>query len=341
MTRISVIGAGAWGTALACVGRRAGHDVALWAREPATAEAIRADRANPTYLPDIPLEPGIAATTDIAEALAATDAVLLVVPSQFLRPVAATMRPHLADGTPVVLCAKGIEQSSLMLMTEVAEETLPQVRNAVLSGPTFAREVAQGLPAAVTLACAEPELGQRLVDMIGISLFRPYLSDDLVGAEIGGAVKNVLAIACGIVTGRKMGDNTRAALITRGLAEIARLGLAKGARPETLMGLSGLGDLTLTCNGPQSRNMSLGMALGEGRALADILAERHSVAEGVFNAESVTALAATLGVDMPICSAVNQVINQGAEIDATITALLNRPFRSEALCAPASPSGRH
>ncbi len=340
MTRISVIGAGAWGTALACVGRRAGHDVALWAREQATVDAIRADRANPTYLPDIPLEPGIAATTDIAEALDRPDAVLFVVPSHFLRPVAATMRPHLADGTPVVLCAKGIEQNSLMLMTEVAGEALPQARNAVLSGPTFAREVAHGLPAAVTLACADTELGQKLVEMIGISHFRPYLSDDLVGAEIGGAVKNVLAIACGIVTGRKMGDNARAALITRGLAEIARLGLAKGARPETLMGLSGLGDLTLTCNGPQSRNMSLGMALGEGRKLSEILAERQSIAEGVFNAESVTALAGTLGVDMPICSAVHQVINQDAEIDATITALLNRPFRSENLCAPAAPRGQ-
>ena len=340
MTRLSVIGAGAWGTALACVGRRAGHDVALWAREEATAESIRTDRTNPTYLPDIPLEAGIAATTDMAEALAGADAVLFVVPSQFLRAVAATMRPHLADATPVVLCAKGIEQNSLMLMTEAAEEAMPQARCAVLSGPTFAREVAHGLPAAVTLACADADLGQRLVEMIGISHFRPYLSDDLIGAEIGGAVKNVLAIACGIVTGRKMGDNTRAALITRGLAEIARLGLAKGARPETLMGLSGLGDLTLTCNGPQSRNMSLGMALGEGRALADILAERKSVAEGVFNAESVTALAESLGVDMPICSAVHQVINRGAEIDATITALLNRPFRSENLCAPAAPPGR-
>jgi len=181
----------------------------------------------------------------------------------------------------------------------------------------------------VTLACADQALGQKLVDMIGIPLFRPYLSDDPVGAEIGGAVKNVLAIACGIVTGRKLGDNTRAALITRGLAEMARLGAALGGKPETLLGLSGLGDLTLTCNGPQSRNMSLGMALGQGRKLEDVLAERKSIAEGVFSAASVVALAAKHGVEMPICAAVDQVINHGAEIDRAIAGLLSRPFRTE------------
>lgn len=329
MTRISVIGAGAWGTALACVGRRAGHDVALWAREQATVEAIRADQVNPTYLPDIPLEPGIAATTDIAEALDRPDAVLFVVPSQFLRPVAATMRPHLPGGTPVVLCAKGIEQNSLMLMTEVAGEALPQARNAVLSGPTFAREVAHGLPAAVTLACADTELGQKLVEIIGISHFRPYLSDDLVGAEIGGAVKNVLAIACGIVTGKKMGDNARAALITRGLSEMVRLGLALGAQRQTMMGLSGLGDLTLTCTGNQSRNYSLGLALGEGRALGDILAARQSVSEGVHSAAAAHALAERHGLDLPITAAVDAILNRAAGIEAAIEGLLARPFKSE------------
>jgi glycerol-3-phosphate dehydrogenase (NAD(P)+) len=215
-------------------------------------------------------------------------------------------------------------------MTEAAEAALPDSPIAVLSGPTFAREVAQGLPTAVTLACADTALAQKLVELIGIPLFRPYLSDDPVGAEIGGAVKNVLAIACGIVTGKKMGDNTRAALITRGLAEMARLGVAKGAKPETLMGLSGLGDLTLTCNGPQSRNMSLGIELGEGRALKEVLAERKSIAEGVFSAATVVALAAKLGVEMPICAAVDQVINHGADIEETIAGLLNRPFRAEA-----------
>ena len=330
MARIAIIGAGAWGTALACVARRAGHEATLWAREPEVAGAINAGQGNPTFLPDIDLEPGIAATADIAEAVRDAEAVLMVVPSQFLRAVAKSMRPHLPAGAPVVLCAKGIEHDTLALMTEAAEDSLPGFPIAVLSGPTFAREVAQGLPTAVTLACADTELGQKLVDMIGIPLFRPYLSDDLVGAEIGGAVKNVLAIACGIVTGRKLGDNTRAALITRGLAEMARLGGALGGSPETLMGLSGLGDLTLTCNGPQSRNMSLGMALGQGRALKEVLAERSSIAEGVFSAASVVALAAKLGVEMPICAAVDQVINHGADIDTAIAGLLSRPFRTEA-----------
>ncbi len=333
MARIAVIGAGAWGTALACVTRRAGHDVMMWAREDEVAASIAAGSGNPVYLPEIALEPGIDATSDIAKAVAGAKAVLLVVPSQFLRAIAKLMALYLDDGVPVVLCAKGIEHGTLQMMTEVAAETLPKAPIAVLSGPTFAREVATGTPTAVTLACADTELGEALVDMIGTPNFRPYLSDDPVGAEIGGAVKNVLAIACGVVTGKKLGDNTRAALITRGLAEMARLGLAKGGKPETLMGLSGLGDLTLTCNGPQSRNMSLGMAMGEGRPLKEILAERNSVAEGVFNAESVTALAASLGIEMPICTAVDQVINHGADIDAAIEGLLSRPFRPEGLDA--------
>lgn len=336
MTRMTIIGAGAWGTALACVARRAGHDATIWARETEVVDAVNAGKGNPTYLPGLDLEPGIVATTDIAEAVKDADAVLMVAPSQFLRIVAKSMQPHLTPGTPVILCAKGIEHDTLALMTEAAEDALPGTPIAVLSGPTFAREVAQGLPTAVTLACADAALGQKLVDMIGIPMFRPYLSGDPVGAEIGGAVKNVLAIACGIVTGKKLGDNTRAALITRGLAEMARLGAAKGGKPETLMGLSGLGDLTLTCNGPQSRNMSLGMALGEGRALQDVLSERQSIAEGVFSAASVVALAAKLGVDMPICSAVDQVINHGADIDLAIAGLLSRPFRPESGTAGAS-----
>jgi glycerol-3-phosphate dehydrogenase (NAD(P)+) len=200
---------------------------------------------------------------------------------------------------------------------------------AVLSGPTFAAEVARGLPTAVTLATREPELGADLVAALGSRGFRPYLSDDPVGAEVGGAVKNVVAIACGIVSGRRMGDNARAALITRGLAEIVRLGVAMGGRAETLMGLSGLGDLTLTCSAMQSRNYSLGVALGEGRALEEILAERNTVAEGVFSAAAVTALARRLAVDMPIAAAVDQVLNRGADLDETIQELLARPFRAE------------
>ncbi len=230
---------------------------------------------------------------------------------------------------PAVICAKGIERQTGALMSEVAAEALPGGPLAVLSGPTFAAEVARGLPTAVTLACADGDLGALLMAALGSRRFRPYLSDDLVGAQIGGAVKNVIAIACGIVTGRGLGDNARAALITRGLAEMVRLAMAKGAQPETMMGLSGLGDLTLTCNSQQSRNMSLGVALGRGEALADILAARRSIAEGVSTAPSVVALAGRLGVEMPICEAVDRVLHHNADIDATIEALLARPFKAE------------
>ena len=215
-------------------------------------------------------------------------------------------------------------------MTEVVIETTINHPVAVLSGPTFAREVAVGLPTAVTLACEDEHVGQSLIEIIGGERFRPYYSDDPIGAEIGGAVKNVLAIACGIVTGKKFGDNARAALITRGLAEMVRLGLAKGAKFETMMGLSGLGDLTLTCNGTQSRNMSLGMALGEGRSLSDILAERRSIAEGVDSSRSMSALAKSLGVEMPICDSINRILHKNENVDNVIRALLRRPFRAEA-----------
>jgi glycerol-3-phosphate dehydrogenase (NAD(P)+) len=228
-----------------------------------------------------------------------------------------------------VLCAKGIETGSGALVSEVAAATLPGAPLAVLSGPTFAIEVARGLPTAVTLATADATLGRALIAALGTRSFRPYLAADLVGAEIGGAVKNVLAIACGIIVGRGLGDNARAALITRGLAEMVRLAVAKGGRVETLMGLSGLGDLTLTCTGTQSRNHSLGIALGEGRSLAEILGPRRSIAEGVASAAAVAGLARRLGVEMPIVAAVDAILNAGAEIGATIDGLLDRPFRSE------------
>jgi glycerol-3-phosphate dehydrogenase (NAD(P)+) len=214
-------------------------------------------------------------------------------------------------------------------MTEVLAETLPDNPVAVLSGPTFAIEVARGLPSAVALACGDVKLGAELVTALGSRTFRPYLSGDPVGAEIGGAVKNVMAIACGIVMGRGLGDNARAALITRGLAEVARFALAKGGRSETLMGLSGLGDLTLTCSAMQSRNFSLGVALGQGRRLEDVLAERHSVAEGVYTSAALAGVAQLIGVDMPIVAAVDAVLNRGAEIDGTIQGLLARPFKAE------------
>ena len=329
MSRVAIIGAGAFGTALACVVRRAGPQAIIWARDPAIADAIASGKGNAVYLPDIPLEAGIAATTDLTQALDGADAVLLVVPSQFLRAVAEKLAPLLPAGLPVVLCAKGIERGSCALMTEVVAETLADAPVAVLSGPTFAREVAAGLPTAITLASADTALGARLVELIGSAAFRPYLSDDPVGAEIGGAVKNVIAIACGIMVGRGLGDNARAATMTRGLAEILRLGHRLGARGETLMGLSGVGDLSLTCNGMLSRNLTLGVALGEGRSLQDILGERRAVTEGVATAESVMALAARHRVDMPIARSVDLIVNHGADVGNTIAELLARPFRPE------------
>ncbi|HYB11599.1 MAG TPA: NAD(P)H-dependent glycerol-3-phosphate dehydrogenase [Alphaproteobacteria bacterium] len=328
--RIGIVGAGAWGTALSFVVRRAGHEAMLWAYEPEVVEAINGHHENPLYLSGVALDPTVRATGSLAE-IAKADALLLVTPAQALRSIATRLAPHIGAGTPVVICAKGIEQRTGALLSEVAVECLPAIPLAVLSGPSFASEVARGLPAALTLACRDKAMGERLVAAIGSARFRPYLSDDLAGAEIGGAVKNVIAIACGIVAGCGLGDNARAALITRGLAEMARLGIAKGARPETFMGLSGLGDLTLTCNGAQSRNFSLGAALGEGRKLDDVLAERRSVAEGVTTAVSAVELAKKLGVEMPISTAVHVILHRGASIDDTVAKLLARPFKNERL----------
>jgi glycerol-3-phosphate dehydrogenase (NAD(P)+) len=328
MERIGIIGAGAWGTALAQSLSRAGRAVVIWAHEAETVAALNRDHANAVFLPGIALDPAIRATSSLGEA-AAADAVLLAVPAQHLRAIGAALAAAAPVPVPVVVCAKGIEVATGALMTEIVAATLPGRPCAVLSGPTFAAEVARGLPTAVTLACADATLGRSLVDALGSRTLRPYLADDPVGAEIGGAVKNVLAIACGIVIGRGLGDDARAALITRGLAEMVRLARAKGGRAETLMGLSGLGDLTLTCTSLQSRNYTLGVALGEGQALAAILAGRRSVAEGVTSAPATLALAQRLGIDMPIAAAVDAILHRGAAIDAVIEALLARPFRSE------------
>lgn len=329
MQRYGIIGGGAWGTALASVLRRAGRDVVIWAREPEVIAAINRDHANPLFLPGIALDPGIAATADLAAA-AAADALLLVAPAQHLRGLATALAPQLAASVPLVICAKGIEEQSGALMSEVVAAIMPAAPLAVLSGPTFAAEVARGLPTAVTLAAHDAALGRRLIAAMGTREFRPYLSGDVAGAQIGGAVKNVMAIACGIIMGRGLGDNARAALITRGLAEMVRLACAKGGKAETLMGLSGLGDLTLTCSSTQSRNHALGVALGKGEKLADFLAARRSVAEGVSSAAAAAALARRLDVDMPIVFAVEAILHHGAKIDDAIDALLTRPFKEEA-----------
>ena len=337
MNKIGIVGAGAWGTALAATLRRAGRQAVLWAYEPDVVDGIRRQHRNPLFLPEISLD-GIEVTGDLAP-LAETDVVLLVVPAQFLRAICRELRPLWPAGRPVVVCAKGIEAGTCAVMSEVVAAELPGTPLAVLSGPTFAGEVAHGLPTAITLACTDAELGRRLVEVIGTPSFRPYLTDDVVGAEMGGAVKNVLAIACGIVEGRGLGDNARAALITRGLAELIRLAVAKGARPETCMGLSGLGDLILTASSQQSRNYSLGFALGRGQGLADILAARRSVTEGVATAASVIGLASRLKVELPICAAVAGMLHQGKSIDDTIHGLLARPFRGE-LGFPGGPPRR-
>jgi len=325
---IGIIGAGAWGTALAQSIRQASCETVLWSFEPEVAESINKNHENHTYLPGIKLDAGIRATSILEEA-AATDAVLLVVPAQFMRGVASQLSTMLARDIPVVVCAKGIELNSAALMSEVVADTLPGRPVAVLSGPTFAAEVASGLPTAITVATQDKTVGTELVEALGTQKMRPYLSDDVIGAEIGGAVKNVLAIACGVTEGRGFGDNARAALITRGLAEMTRLCIAKGGKAETMMGLSGLGDLTLTCSSSQSRNYSLGEALGKGTTLEKVLASRNSVAEGVTSAAAVSTLAKRLGIEMPITDAVAAIVSGAVSVDAAIEGLLARPFQEE------------
>lgn len=326
---ISIIGAGAWGTALALAARRAGNDVTLWAYEADIVAAINDAHENTLYLPGVALDPAIRATADLAAA-ADADALLLAAPAQHMRTTLAPLAGHLPAAMPLIICAKGIEQETLALMSEAVAAIFPGNPVFILSGPTFAADVAAGLPTAVTLAGRDLAAAQVLADRLSSDRFRPYSGDDVIGAQIGGAVKNVLAIACGIAEGRGFGDNARAALVTRGLAELTRLCLAKGGRAETMMGLSGLGDLVLTCTSVQSRNYSLGLALGAGETLADILGARHSVAEGVYTAGAAVDLADRLGIEMPIATAVDAVLNKGADIEAVIEALLARPLRAEA-----------
>jgi glycerol-3-phosphate dehydrogenase (NAD(P)+) len=330
-SRIGILGAGAWGTALAAAlyakQEMTALDVPVWALEDEVAAALRKGEGNPLYLPGYDL-PEMQASTQIA-GLAGADAILAVVPAQFARASFQALASHVEPGTPVLLCAKGIEQSSLSLMTDVLSETIPHAVPAVLSGPSFAADVARGLPTAVTLACEDEHLGKALMASIGQPAFRPYWTDDLIGAEIGGAVKNVLAIACGIVEGLQLGKSAHAALIARGFAEMTRLGVAMGGRAETLAGLCGLGDLVLTCSSPQSRNMSFGLALGQGKSIEEILAARNAVTEGVATAPALSSLAAKRDVEMPICEAVNAVLSGRTTVNDAMTALLSRPYKGE------------
>ena len=323
--RIGVLGAGAWGTALAVIAERAGREVILWPRRKTQAEALAAERENRLHLPGVRLAPAIHVSAEQAPVFE-SDAVLVALPAQHLR-------EHLAGLSwprhiPAVICAKGIERGSLKSMPELLAELQPDAEAAVLSGPTFAGEAAAGHPTAVVIAARDPVLAESLAAALATPAFRPYASDDPLGVALGGSAKNVLAIGCGIVLGRGLGENARAALLTRGLAELQRLVAAAGGRRETAMGLSGAGDLILTATSSQSRNTSLGEALGRGRKLAEILAERQSVAEGVESAAAVVALARRHGVEMPISQSVAAIL-AGGDIDAELRRLLARPLKRE------------
>jgi glycerol-3-phosphate dehydrogenase (NAD(P)+) len=325
MKRIGVIGGGAWGTALAQVAAAGGEETLLWAREPEVVDAVNRRHENAIFLPGIALHRGIRATAELAE-LRRCDALLVVTPAQHTR---AVLSAQTLSGKPLVLCAKGMEEATTKLMHDVALEEQPGSPIAVLSGPTFADEVAAGMPAAVTLAVEDRAVGEAIRTRLARPSFRPYLSDDVIGAEIGGAVKNVLAIACGVVEGRSLGQNARAALISRGFAEMTRFGLARGARAETLAGLSGLGDLVLTCSSTSSRNFSLGKGLGEGWTASELLADRRTVAEGAYTAPVLARAAKAAGVDMPIVAAVCALLAGEASVDQVVERLLSRPLRSE------------
>ena len=334
---VAVIGGGAWGTALALISDAAGRRTSLWIRETDVAAAIRRDGATP-FLPGHAIPRSIEASEEIATAVAGAGLALLVVPSQFLRAVATQVEARLAPGVPVVICSKGIEADTGALMTQVVGEAMPGRPQAVMSGPSFADEAAAGQPTAVTVA-VDPAQGHDLTDpgnlaariavTLGAGNLRPYLSDDPVGVEVGGAVKNVIAIACGIAAGKGLGSNARAALITRGLAEIKRLALALGGQAETVTGLAGIGDLTLTCSSEQSRNFTFGKALGAGASAEQALAGKAAVVEGAVNARAVVALAGKLGVEMPICRTVDAIVHRGLSVDEAIGELLSRPLRAE------------
>ena len=321
MKRVGVVGAGAWGTALAITAARAGSEVTLWAREPEVVASINGRGVNEMFLPGVKLPDTIHAVNDL-EAMLAQDALLMVAPAQYVGSTCEGLASAGLDSSlPIVICSKGIEQDSLKLMSEVVAEHFPNPL-AILSGPTFAIEVAKGLPALVTLACGDGYLGQKIAQLVVHPKFSVHHSDDIIGPQICGAMKNVIAIACGIVEGKGLGESAKAALITEGLAEISQLCVAKGGKPETAMGLCGLGDLILTCNSHTSRNMSLGYALGQGKTLADILSERVSVAEGVASSNAVAGLAAQLDIRLRICGIVERIIRGEADVDQAALALV-------------------
>lgn len=329
--RVGIIGGGAWGTALAILANRAGSTVTLGTRNGNVIQSVRERRVNDIYLPQVFIDPAITVTERLIDACRG-DILIMAPPSHILRSACISVSDFLDANTPVVIASKGIERGSLMLMSEVVHSILPHNPIGIISGPNFAEEAARGLPTATTIASEDDALLDLLTYAIGGQLFRPYLTNDIIGAQVGGAVKNVIAIACGIAVGKGLGENTRAALVTRGFAEISRLTIAKGGKYETLMGLSGLGDLILTCGSPKSRNMSFGMAVGQGAEKESILMSRgRGATEGVVAAESVHRLARKHSIKMPICEAVYRVIYENMPVDRAISELLERPFASEAI----------
>lgn len=330
MDKIGIIGAGAWGTALAQSLAESGRDVLMWAREPEVVAAINEQHENTVFLPGIALNQSIIATESLSK-IAVCDTLLVVTPAQHLRATLQSLKGDIAEGKPVVICSKGIEIATGHLLSQVAEEEVPNATITILTGPTFAEEIARGLPSAVTIAAHDKDVAQEIRDGLASKNLRPYITDDVIGAQIGGAVKNVIAIACGVLYGRKLGESAKAALLTRGLAEMGRLSAAVGAKRETLMGMCGVGDLMLTASSMQSRNFSLGVQLGEGMSIEDILGARKSVTEGVYTAKALVKMAEKQAVDMPICEAVNACVNEGLPIEDAINALLDRPLKPEGM----------
>ncbi len=323
---LGIIGAGAWGTALSLALSKANRKVTLWIREKELTEIMAKKRENSFFLPGIRLPDSLSIANNM-DSIADCQALVLASPAQHLRATCKIVANHVGKRVPLIIASKGIELTTHLLMSEVVSQELPGRPLFILSGPSFAGEVANSLPAALTLAS---EWGnENMALALSSPVFRLYTTDDIIGAQIGGALKNVLAIACGITSGRALGENARAALITRGLAEMVRLGIALGARAETIMGLSGLGDVVLTCSSMQSRNTSLGFALGQGRGLEDILASRNSVTEGISTAAAALGLARRHGINMPVVSAVDLILREKASIDDIIQDLLSRPLRNE------------
>ncbi|MBI37490.1 MAG: glycerol-3-phosphate acyltransferase [Alphaproteobacteria bacterium] len=328
MKKIGIIGAGAWGSALAIAVAQARHEVLLRAHESDVVDFINTNHVNPEYLPGVTFPDSVRSTSSLSETVN-RDIVLLVTPAQYVREIIMATKSQFGRKTELIICSKGIEQKSGQLLSEIIEDIIPEIPLAILSGPTFAHEVAKGLPAAVTIASKNLNSAKKLVNEFGTPTFRPYASNDIIGAQIGGAVKNVIAIACGIVNGKNFGENARAAIISRGLSEMVRFGIALKADPSTLMGLSGLGDLTLTCTSESSRNYSVGLRLGSGTTVSEILANRKSVAEGIYTAKAICIRGKELGVELPICSGVNEILHNNANIDKTVSQILSRPLRSE------------